>query len=907
MDSEAKKKALCEWDVSTGCANHDCQNSLDWCLRPTVSDAKDTVKRLYVVCKSLRDGFSLVADGIVSFVNEKLSYDPEPWDHQEVYAFWSAFGLMSEVADELARINLRYSGGRLLCGIRTGSLEERRGVAISALKDVFKFRTFTESRWLSIGSSTRALTASLLLGLDGVLSMIRAKPENSDWYIGGVAHLSADARRYAVVASLAAVVPDVVLLELMEDDRLALKARAVWRQVIDELQWLAGLHSRFWIRLAGVLTGTTPDGLRQLVLLAGNTSAAYMHRKTFTVAFSYPWRLCEGDIDMNLTKLIMLAKPPGDKTAQKIHDMVMARWPRAELVEAIRLLGDCHWSTNHVEQGHASAATMHKEHKMYGMEMITARALVHQCRKLLPDQEVQHRVLRLHERLAALRRRQPYRITGRHAFLKYISQPDINMDGPARKAMAEQIMKVHASCWHELSDEEKAYWNHKSVDLNAERESELIEVRHVLQQRLDLAQSQLAVAPSGQLQMSNCRWSSLDLEEIALMYNSEEFPRTRVEDLRSRSVESPVEPDRSTKSEFEDMDIGERPHLENETVEWCKLLALHRDYFEGAVVCVTFNDQEVWAKLLYGTISPRQCTFLRLIPAEGRTRRAGQCLPADMLMLCGSAPDLVFEYNHGDIVVDSDICGGQAEVDVFMHSELIGRDKLYVYGGGVPLAACARGLPAAKSNAQKQKKSTAKTAEERAWDEIRRKHKWVKEFDSDDEGAAPSTARPEEVDIGEEARTAVYALLRQERAEWHTEERRDSEHFKTTTRGGAWCMAHYGVPYNEARGQRSGKAVAKWCKRYGLSQSMTCGFSVIPREVAYSLAKWWTVIMDYYYSLYVAMHLENYTYEESDHDGRPNDVELRARINMLPAGDTAYIRLMQLDAIRPGPALRRDL
>ena len=91
VDSEAKKKALCEWDVSTGCANHDCQNSLDWCLRPTVSDAKDTVKRLYVVCKSLRDGFSLVADGIVSFVNEKLSYDPEPWDHQEVYAFWSAF------------------------------------------------------------------------------------------------------------------------------------------------------------------------------------------------------------------------------------------------------------------------------------------------------------------------------------------------------------------------------------------------------------------------------------------------------------------------------------------------------------------------------------------------------------------------------------------------------------------------------------------------------------------------------------------------------------------------------------------------------------------------------------------------------------------------------------------------
>ena len=37
----------------------------------------------------------------------------------------------------------------------------------------FHFRKFTESRWLTLGSSTRVLTLAALLGLDGLTEYIR--------------------------------------------------------------------------------------------------------------------------------------------------------------------------------------------------------------------------------------------------------------------------------------------------------------------------------------------------------------------------------------------------------------------------------------------------------------------------------------------------------------------------------------------------------------------------------------------------------------------------------------------------------------------------------------------------------------------------------------------------------------
>ena len=170
-------------------------------------------------------------------------------------------------------------------------------------------------------------------------------------------------KRVCSVAALVSFVPDVAIVDVLEDDRLARKAPEVWQKVCDEISWVGELEGPFWTRLSYCLSNTSPDVLRDLAVAASHVAGAYMYRKTFNVALDYPWRLCAGDIEHNLTRLILLDTPPADIVAQKIHYLASKGWPRADLVRAIELLGDCHWTTTSVEQGHGSAAIINKKHK----------------------------------------------------------------------------------------------------------------------------------------------------------------------------------------------------------------------------------------------------------------------------------------------------------------------------------------------------------------------------------------------------------------------------------------------------------------------------------------------------------------------------------------------------------------
>eukprot|EP00974_Lingulodinium_polyedra_P022330 2155345-Lingulodinium_polyedra.AAC.1 len=49
---------------------------------------------------------------------------------------------------------------------------------------VMRFPKFTDSRWLSVGTSARTMVASMLLGLDSLVAFCRKDPATSDYYIG---------------------------------------------------------------------------------------------------------------------------------------------------------------------------------------------------------------------------------------------------------------------------------------------------------------------------------------------------------------------------------------------------------------------------------------------------------------------------------------------------------------------------------------------------------------------------------------------------------------------------------------------------------------------------------------------------------------------------------------------------
>ena len=100
---------------------------------------------------------------------------------------------------------------------------------------VFKFKKFTDSRWITLGECCRSLVASVSLGMQGLVKHIRDLPHTSDYYIHGFAKLDSDALRYAIVAALASNLCDSLLLSMLEHDRLAGRVEHIDECMLEEV------------------------------------------------------------------------------------------------------------------------------------------------------------------------------------------------------------------------------------------------------------------------------------------------------------------------------------------------------------------------------------------------------------------------------------------------------------------------------------------------------------------------------------------------------------------------------------------------------------------------------------------------------------------------------------------------
>ena len=133
-----------------------------------------------------------------------------------------------------------------------------------------------------MGSSCRSQVASTLLGLNGLVSMIRADKSASDYWIHNYQEYSHDARLYATVAAVVCNVADSVLLELLEDDRLALRALEVKAAMQEELDWIAEISPSTWAILA-VLSKRSPGWLRSRCLVVAQCIGSFLQTRVFNV------------------------------------------------------------------------------------------------------------------------------------------------------------------------------------------------------------------------------------------------------------------------------------------------------------------------------------------------------------------------------------------------------------------------------------------------------------------------------------------------------------------------------------------------------------------------------------------------------------------------------------------------
>ena len=89
----------------------------------------------------------------------------------------------------MLRLQLRWdpSDGRLKVArqfLHSSTVTEE---VLKVLKATWKFAQFSESRFIGMGSTSRTLVASVCLGLQDLVSYIKARPDESNWYTNGFA------------------------------------------------------------------------------------------------------------------------------------------------------------------------------------------------------------------------------------------------------------------------------------------------------------------------------------------------------------------------------------------------------------------------------------------------------------------------------------------------------------------------------------------------------------------------------------------------------------------------------------------------------------------------------------------------------------------------------------------------
>jgi hypothetical protein len=893
---------LLDWDVSTGCAAHDCQNSLQWGLKSLCKDEADAVKRMWVSIAALRNAYDLLHRYLPAFISQALRVSEEPFDQHSVYSFWVTLGVESEVADILASMNLHWAAGQLWVSVGAqglGNIAERIAPAMLA---VFRFKQFTNSRWITIGDSCRSLMASMALGLQGLVEFIRSEPSASDFYIHGFAQLNTDALRYSAIACVAANACDAVLLELLEDDRLGMRLLEVEEKLQEELSWIASIEPFVWQRLASLVPGLSSATLMNDCIRAANISASFMERKALSVARGLPWSLARGDINENLDRLRQ-GPPPVDPTAHKIWKLLEIGYSRPLLVEGVERLADVHWSTTIVEQGHGSASVIHKAHRAYGVDMLCQRSMIHMMRALFPRQDEEVANQRLENRLEAISRKQPQKITGRHVFMAECME--LAAAGPVerRGSRGQAIMKLHGSLWNALGEAEKVLYEVRASQLAQERREELeskADAISATQAARSLSAASLDAA--GQLRLSNCRFDRDELEGLATLYATSEFSIRNVQRLRAMAMQAPQIPEPAVRAQMEEIVLP----AEAETTPcppWLRNLCWARVGFRSTAIVFASStaDEQVFA-FLYATQSPLAASFLPLQRRRSTLAASSSATRAEVLEASKMHFDHDFNCVWGRTVTEEGLPQMDAE-DIHVLADLVflGGTRVASHAALVPIDEFCKGLEMKVRGPNKR--STPASGERPDLEKLQAQFEYLSSYlpsgaREAEGGASSSGAKPDDSEAEEDLEQEVWQQLANKRAEWQAHAVDAPVYFKTSLR----CGVHidtWGGRFDAVRAHAAKQEAHAWCAQYGLAPQRQLSFTKFGESAAHALALYWCKVMEYYFTLALAVGRPRYAYTEADHAARPSPEQALNALQGLPPKHVAFVHLGQIEALRP--------
>ena len=625
---EAHRLSLLHWESYVPCMAHAAHNGLKWGVRDRLS--RETLRSCFIAMESLRNGYSVLDAVAPAWVAEHLDFADWPTDC--VQELWVLLGFTDTVLEERVELQIRFSGGKLFVAeaFRDDALVAPRIHAI--LMAVWRLRTFSDSRWQSLGAAARGILGAAILGIESLVSFAHRQPRTSTYYIRGFcAHFTTPARELVAIMGSSSFVADGLLSHLLEDYRLAMHIGAIDEDMLSELTDVGGLNDDIWFVISDAV-GMAPRALRSDAMSSALCQAGYVCSK-FRMLRQRPWSLLMGDIPANLEAFKAEPEPlVVDELSRKIWVLLQRDFNRADLITGMELLRETSWTTQNVEQGHSKASVLAKLHVGYDSNMVRARAQVATCAALFSEDKVELQALMLEQRAARLASYHPEKYHGKALYMKRLREAAHSLQvaggGPLPSDLSRRVVRGRSRQWAALDPARRSALEAEAREEASRVEQERLEESIAVQQSAELLRARAMAAqeardrPCGRL--DSCRLHDEAREDFNEYASGRAWTRAHVQRLREARRQPCGEVEDRWKAIFAELDhVGCTTSLA--TPLWVRQLCRHRHFFGSCILQLQpeAGGEDIYLATVFATMSPALACFVRVQPLEHVERHLG--------------------------------------------------------------------------------------------------------------------------------------------------------------------------------------------------------------------------------------------------------------------------------------------
>eukprot|EP00971_Amphidinium_carterae_P150394 2981918-Amphidinium_carterae.1 len=375
------------WELHTriGCAAHAAHNALKWSLA-RCRMSKEVVKSAFVAMASIRNCVGSAFEFVGIWLDEVLdAVGPlEPMDRETLEAFYVAVGADPEIVDGLVEYELRYEDGRIKVSRDVLGRDDFMGTCASILLACWNCEPFVESRWVSVGASSRSFLRAECTGMGACFRWARGRDLIKDFYYSGYSNVSMEAKYFMSCAGLVSIVPEHFLASILADNRVPLHLNVLIDGLRTDADYVQSLSDVILHRiLDGVGSVVSVEAYRSDIYHAIATAVAYVNIiiiefRVIQPASEYPWRFCTQSMEASIDEIINASGPLSvDHVTARLQRVASAGCGQHLLKEVITLLAQCSWTSHLAERLHASAATCHRVNPEVGVEGLAMRAFSH--------------------------------------------------------------------------------------------------------------------------------------------------------------------------------------------------------------------------------------------------------------------------------------------------------------------------------------------------------------------------------------------------------------------------------------------------------------------------------------------------------------------------------------------------